>query len=66
MEKNNKPNFTIQISDNFCVYEYPLYLSGDYSIEDIVKKLYTALNLHTEKGKLIEYYDGKKSTPNTI
>ena len=63
--KNNKKsvgsesNFTFTVSDGFCTHSFPLNISNDNSIDDIVTKIYEAFELKKESGTLIKPYQNK-------
>lgn len=47
-------NFTFTVSDGFCTYSYPLNISLNNSIDDVVKKIYEAFKLKKENGTLVK------------
>jgi len=48
-------SFKIKINDGFCEYEYELPISEDFSIEDVINKIYKAFNLKQKPdGKYIK------------
>lgn len=47
-------NFTFTVSDGYCAYSYPLNISSNNSIDDVVKKIYKAFKLKKENGTSVE------------
>lgn len=43
-------NFKITVDDQFCKYEYPLNISADYSIQNVMEKIYETFDLPMQKG----------------
>lgn len=47
-------NFTFTVSDGYCTYSYPLNISTNNSVYDVVKKIYKAFKLKKENGTLVK------------
>lgn len=58
--------FKIIVDDGFCAYEYNTSISGEYSIDDVVREINNSCSFKLGEGNLITTYDSKKEIDDLI